>query len=62
MRIVAKGGVAPVHGTVIFILQENSRQAPRKFAGDLPECQVLTGADGAFHFEVVPQIVMKLLE
>jgi hypothetical protein len=51
-----------VHGAAAVALQEDRRQPPRQFRGDFPQVHHLPRARRAFHFEVVAEIEVKLLE
>src|SRR4051794_9040057 len=45
-----------------LVPKEDVRESPRDFLGNLPQIHQVAGAGRAFHLEVVPVIVVKLLQ
>src|SRR5262249_59596889 len=63
MRIALKLLRAPVDRPApVFAAQEDARQAVRKLVRHLPQIHEPAGAGWAFDFEIVVQVVMKILQ
>src|SRR4051794_20395241 len=48
--------------TTVSLSKESSREAARDFGGNLPEDYVVAGPRRALGFEIVTEVVIKLLE
>ena len=63
VRIGVKLWRVPVHRTVaLFVAQENSGEAMREFCGNFGKCEPVTGTRRELDFEIVSEVMMKLLQ
>ena len=63
MRVILECFIATKDGTpVVGIEKKGGIQTMGDFHGGLPERYKVSGAGWAFHFKVIPKIVIKLLQ